>query len=186
MSDNPQQAQSAADEKVTQAVTPPVEAEEFDKERAMATIAKLREFEKEAKAYKRKVAEYEEAENKRKESELSEAEKLKAQLEKATDELNNLRITELKRQAGAKHKLPEALVMRLQGNTLEELEKDAEELAKQLPKATVSATNPGMTSQGETPAQRNRRLFGGGADVFNPVEAAKHGGGVWINTPKEE
>ena len=118
---------------------------------------------------------------------LSEMDKLKKQLADRESELSQLRLTELKRQAGAKHKLPEALVLRLQGNTLEELEKDAEELSKQLPKTTISATNPGLTNGKETEEQQRRRLFGGaGKDIFRPANAAQHGGGVFFNTSNKE
>lgn len=53
----------------------------FDKDRAMATISKLREFEKEAKALKKRVADYEAAEQARKEAEMSDAEKTQARLD---------------------------------------------------------------------------------------------------------
>jgi hypothetical protein len=59
----------------------PTDAEPFDKERAMATITKLREFEKAAKGLEKKVAEYEAAEKKRKESEMSDLQKAQTQFE---------------------------------------------------------------------------------------------------------
>ena len=182
MSDQPQiQPQEGAEQGATQAVTPAVEAEEFDKERALETIKKLREFEKEAKRLKSKVTEYEEAEQKRKEADMSEMDKLKAQYEKAQNELHTLQTNELKRQAAAKHKLPDALALRLQGNTLEELEKDAEELVKTLPKGTVNmgATNPGATTGRKTDEELRAEIFGGGKALFTPGWLEQHGGGVF-------
>lgn len=180
MSDQPAQPQVGAETDVIEKVTPAVETEEFDKERALETIRKLREFEKEAKSLKRKVGEYEEAEQKRKEAEMSETDKLKAQLEKAALELSTLKTNELKRQAAAKFKLPDALALRLQGNTLEELEADAETLAKTLPKGTVTvgATNPGAVSNKKTDEELRAEIFGGGKQLFTPGWLEQHGGGV--------
>lgn len=187
MTDQAAQPQAGAEKVETQAVTPPVEADEFNKDRAMATIEKLRQFEKDAKAYKKRLDELEAADIKRKEAELSETDKLKAQLVKATNDLNALRLTELKRQAGAKFKLPEAFITRLNGTTLEELEADAEALAKALPKQTIPPTNPGMTQTGETREQQRARLFGGQkADLWDPATAAKHGGGVVFTTSTKQ
>lgn len=70
----------------TQAVSlspaPAVEApaDDFDKDRAMATIQKLRAFEKEAKAKIARLAELEAAEQERAAADLSESEKLKKKL----------------------------------------------------------------------------------------------------------
>lgn len=70
-SSSPEQAQAAA-------------ADDFDKDRAMATIAKLRSFEKEAKAKLRRLDELEAIEQQRTEKDLSEAQRLQKELDKLT------------------------------------------------------------------------------------------------------
>ena len=139
--------------------------EEFDKERAMDTIKKLRAFEKQAKQQEKKLAAYEEAEEKRKQAEMSEMERLQVELEKSKSELVSAKLLEQKRQAASKHGIPEALISRLQGDTVEEMEADAANIAALLkePKKVppnLTPTNPSGNSaiSGETPADRNRRL----------------------------
>jgi uncharacterized phage infection (PIP) family protein YhgE len=64
--------------------------EEFDKERAMATIKKLRGFEKDNKALKKQLSTYEAAKKKRQEEEMSElekAQKLLAEEKQSREEL---------------------------------------------------------------------------------------------------
>jgi hypothetical protein len=122
---------------------------------------------------------------------LSETERLQKQLQERETELATLKLNDLKRQTATKFKLPEALALRLQGSTVEELEQDAQELFKALPKpASFSATNPGSANtQGETDAQRRDRLFGGSQgkqNVFSVSEAMKHGGGVYILNKQED
>lgn len=68
-SDTPEQAQAAA-------------PDDFDKDRAMATISKLRGFEKDAKAKLKRLEELEAAEQQRSEKDLSEAQRLQKELEK--------------------------------------------------------------------------------------------------------
>ena len=154
----------AVEEEIPQ-VEPKTEMEEeFDKERAMATITKLRAIEKKAKVDAKKIEAFEQAEEKRKQAEMSETERLQAELEKRRAQLKNAQLLELKRQAATKHSLPEALVSRLQGETLEEIEADAQALAETLPKpvkaANIQPTNPGAPSSGESEEERRRRLLG--------------------------
>jgi hypothetical protein len=67
-------------------VTPPAaqpthEDDDFDKDRALATIRKQREFEKEARAKLKRLEELEQKEKERQEAELSELDKLKKQMD---------------------------------------------------------------------------------------------------------
>ena len=118
------------------------EAEDKIKEQAeREALAKNQEWEKLAK---------------KREDELAEAlQKIKAH------ELN-----ELRSKAAAKYQLPLEIAERLRGETLEELEKDAESLKALIPDAKqqgkLNATNPGSGGKqvGETIEQKRKRLLG--------------------------
>lgn len=60
--------------------------DDFDKDRAMATISKLRSFEKDAKAKLKRLEELEAADQQRKDADLSESEKLRKQLAELQDQ----------------------------------------------------------------------------------------------------
>ena len=173
-------------EPVTPEVKPAVEADEFNKDRAMATIEKLRGFEKQAKAYEKELAVYKQEEQKRKDAELSETEKLQKQLAEAQATLKLHDREALQRQACDEAGIPQSWAKRLTGETIEDLKADADLIAKELPKAgqpKVGTTNPGAnaTGQGETRQQQLNRIHGQNVDMFDPATAAKHGGGVFIN-----
>jgi alanyl-tRNA synthetase len=152
-------------------------------ERVKAMEAALKKANNEAAKYRKQAESFEQAEQARKEAELSETEKLKAQNEKLARDLQTLQTNELKRAAAAKHGLPPALALRLQGTTAEELEADAEELAKTLPKQTapkVGATNPGASPAVTSEQVLRETLFNcrpGG--LFTGEWAQQHGGGVF-------
>ena len=150
-------------------------------ERISRMEAALKKANTEAAKYRKQAEAFEKAEQERKEAQLSETEKLQKRLAERENELHTLQTNELKRQAAAKHKLPDALALRLQGNTLEELEKDAEELVKTLPKGTVNmgATNPGATTGRKTDEELRAEIFGGGKALFTPGWLEQHGGGVF-------
>lgn len=138
---------------------------EFDKERAMATINKLRQFEKEAKANAKKLEAYEKAEAERKQAEMSEIDKLKAQYEEAQAKAARLEKESLQRKAADEAGLPMAFADRIRGESLDEMVADAKGLLEAMPKApkqpAVNPTNPGSgAKQGETDDERRRRLFG--------------------------
>ena len=142
------------------------EVEEFDKERAMATITKLREKEKLAGQLAKKLEAYEKADAERKQAELSETEKLKAQLEEANARATRLERESLQRQAAEAAGLPLALASRLHGDDIEAMTADAKAMLEALPKPqtgkppNIHATNPGANaSQGETDAEKRRRLI---------------------------
>jgi len=126
--------------------------------------AALKKANAEAAKY-RKAAEAIEAERKAKEeAELTETEKLRKHAAELEAELKAARIATLQRDAAAKHNLPAELAPRLKGETLEELEADAKELAKLLPpkqQPQASPTNPGGGAAGqETYEQKRKRLLG--------------------------
>lgn len=183
MSDQTEQTQVVAEPEASQVEAPVVEAEEFDKERALETIKKLRQFEKQSKALEKKLADYESKEREREEAKLSETDKLKRQLAEKDAALRSLERAAMQRKAAEAAGLPSAFAERLKGETPEELEADANALKEVLPKAqppNVGATNPGSnaTGQGETYEQRRARIYGIGTDIFNPATIAKLGGGV--------
>lgn len=174
-----------ATETVTETTTqtPPPATGESAEDRIARMEAALKKANAEAAKYRKAAEAQEQAEQARKNAELSEMEKLKKQLAETAAEAAKLKRAELQRQAAEKHKLPAALATRLQGETLEELDADAEELAKTLPKAnpTLPPTNPGAGgAPGETDAQKRVRLFGGNVDPFDPEYLRQNGGGVFF------
>lgn len=81
MSDpQPQEQDKAPVPSPTEPAVPPADPDDFDKERAMATIKTLRAFEKEAKAKLRRLEDLEKTEADRKQADLSESERLKQEL----------------------------------------------------------------------------------------------------------
>lgn len=139
----------------------PEQTEEFDKERAMATINKLREFEKEAEKLRKRVDAYEKGEAERKKAEMSEIERLQLELEEAKTKARQAELATIQRDIADKTGLPAAFANRLRGETPEELEEDAKALLEALPKKTapnLNPTNPGGATGGETDAERRKRL----------------------------
>lgn len=164
---NEKTAKPETGEPVTQEATEAVaipEAEtpeEFDKERAMKTIAQLREIEKQAKKDAKRLADLEKNEQTRIDAEKSELQKAQdraAQLEAALiTERNRI----MRRDAAEKTKLPAAFADRLKGETPEELEADALLLLAAMPVPVapkLAPTNPGQPQTGETDAERRKRL----------------------------
>lgn len=142
-----------------------VAEEPFDKDRAMETIKKLRDYEKVSKKQAAEIEKYRKAEDERKQAELSETERLQAELERYKVELSQSRLDVMKRQAAATTGLPPAFADRLKGETLEELEADAKAIYELLPKQKAApntgTTSPGFNaSSGESDAEKRKRLFG--------------------------
>jgi hypothetical protein len=140
--------------------------EEFDKERAMATIRKLREFEKQASRLEKENEALKKAEADRKKAEMSEMDRLQAERDEAQTELERLKLNEQKRSIAREVGLPDELALRIRGETVEEMKADAEMLKEVIPepaepgkKPKINPTNPGTTpSQAETDEQRRKRL----------------------------
>jgi membrane-associated HD superfamily phosphohydrolase len=178
-------------EPVTDSQIPEAKAEEEDNSKLLEALRKERERNKEL-AKKAKLAdELEAKEAQRKDAELSEMEKLSKRLAEAELREKELVRKDLMRQAADKYGLPPALAKRLQGETLEELEADAEELAKEVPApkqtAKVSATQVGGDAEPkETYAQQAYRIYhGSNVDPLDPKQAKELGGGVFLNTKTE-
>jgi hypothetical protein len=158
-------------------VEQPEQEEEFDKERAMATIKNLRKFEKDAKKLEQKLAHYEQQEEERKKAELSEIDRLKLEKQEAEQKLAELTRKEQRREIAGKHKLPEALADRIKGETPEEMEADAKTLFDSLPKnitTKTGVTNPGGNSK--EPSYAEPKI-----DPFDAGFVRSHGGGAVEN-----
>ncbi len=142
--------------------------EEFDAKRAMALIEKLRTEVKELKPKAKQAEELAAAQKQKEEAEMTELQKAAKRLAEVEAELKETRRTAQVATIAAKHNLPEVLASRLKGETPEELEADAEAIAKLLtqpekPKNPAPGpVNPGSNGQtgGETDEQRRKRLFG--------------------------
>jgi len=158
--------------------------EVFDQARAMALIHKLRDENREFGKVQKRLEAFEQAEQERKQAEMTELEKANQKAAQLEAELRTLRLKELQRKAAREAGLPLDLAERLQGETLDDLQADAAELAKVIPKSTktpppVPPTNPGPAARGgETDDQRRARLLGIQTNPFDTTEALKHGGGV--------
>jgi len=138
--------------------------EEFNKERAMHTIKTLREREKDAEKAEKELEKYKAAEKERKEAELSEMEILKTRAVEAENKYKELEIKEQKREIAVKVGLPDILALRIQGETLEDMQTDAEALLEAMPKKSgeIQKTNPGATSsKTETREETFNRMFKG-------------------------
>jgi hypothetical protein len=149
-------------------VTPEALKVELEQARAALKLAN-----REAAERRKKLEAYEKAEQDKAAAEMTEAQKLAKQLEEATGKLRAMETNEIRRKVAAKHNLPDALALRLQGATEEEMEADAKALAEILPKPQPKQpgpqpANPGANgSQGETVQQRLNRIHGGGGGAFD-------------------
>jgi hypothetical protein len=137
----------------------------FDKERAMETIKKLRETEKQAKKDRAELERLRQLEEERKKAEMTESDRLKAELEQERAKLRQLSYKSMQREVADKTGLPAVFADRIRGETPEEMEADAKSILDALPKQKA-APNSGVTAPGdktvtgESDAERRRRLFG--------------------------
>ncbi len=169
-----------------QATSPEVDetqSEAFDKERAMDTIRKLREEAKQAKKAAAELERYRKMEEERKQAEMSETDRLKAELDQMKGELKAKTVRTMQIEVAAKLGIPAALSDRLHGETLEEMEEDAQAILAVLPKQKAApntgATNPGeQAGSGDTFEDAHKRWkagekqpnpFLGGGVVFPPT-----------------
>lgn len=157
--------------------------EEFDKTRAMETIHKLREVEKEAKKQQKELETLKAEKAKRDEAEMTEFQKLQKQADELAQHNAKLSADILRRDVIAESGLPSVFASRLQGSTKEEMLADAEELKKALPTIQTKAphlppTNPANAQSVETDAQKRERLFGRQNNIFDVNAIKESGGGV--------
>ncbi len=162
------------------------DGETFDKARAMETIHKLREIEKQYNKERKEIERLKADEAKRQDAELSELQKAQKRAADLEGELQRERVEKLRRKVAAKHQLPDFLADRLKGETEEELETDAAQLAANLPKqqpekrTNLKANDVAGGEQKETDQQRRARLYHFGNNPFNAETAARNGGGVFF------
>jgi len=173
----------------TPASEPPVE--EWDKERAAATIKAQREQEK---ALKNQLKDYERLkadEQKRLDAQLSETERLQKQATEAAAQVAKLQADILRRDVVSETGLPPIFADRLKGATKDEMLADAKEILKVLPQQPktpprVPPTNPDNGNPNETDAQKRERLFGRQGNIFDMASIRDNGGGVvWTNPPEK-
>jgi len=118
--------------------------------------------EEEAKRHFAKLQAFEKKEQDKKDAELSDLQKEQKRAADLERENKELKTNQLKLSIAAKIGIPESLALRLQGETPDDIEKDAKAILETLPKkpaATGNPTNPGGGSQAvETDAERRKRL----------------------------
>lgn len=164
---------------------PPVE-EPFDKDRAMATIEKLRAIEKQHRQDKKELERLQAEEKKRADAQLSETDRLQKERDEIAAENAKIKSDLLRREVVEEAGLPVSFASRLQGTTKEELLADAKELAKTLPQLKVAPkvppTNPSNGQTIETDAQKRDRLFGRQGNPLEIEYVKAKGGGVFGKT----
>ncbi len=152
------------DAKAEPVVENPVEQEPETIESLKAKLAeserKAKNKEEEAARHFNKLQKFEADEKKRQEAELSELEKANKKAAELEAENKKLRTDSLKIQIAAKIGIPDALALRLQGETPEQIEEDAKTILATLPKpAAINPTNPaGGSPQQESEKERRARL----------------------------
>lgn len=179
------QAETASTPPVTepQVETKETQTEEpFDKDRAMNTITKLREFEKTAKKELKELETLKAEKKQREDAALSETERLTKQAKELADKNAKLEGDILRRDVIAETGLPATFADRLKGTTKDELLADAQELAKTLPQLKTAPklppTNPSNAQSQETDEQKRTRLFGRQGNPFDYENVIAKGGGV--------
>lgn len=137
----PEQAQPDATGEKAERVFTKAEVEALVRDRLASAQRKAEEAAKKAQAdAERKAAEQQGEYQKL-------YERAAAELEAERQRSKALELAGLRRDVAAKHQLPAALVDRLRGETLEELDADAQELVKALPKPTAPDINAGQGVQ---------------------------------------
>jgi hypothetical protein len=161
------------------------EDETFDKDRAMQTIQKLREIEKQGKKEKAELEQLKAEKASREEAEMTESQKATKRAEDAEAKASKLETDILRRDVIAETGLPALFADRLKGTTKEEMLADAQELAKTLPQLKIAPhvppTNPNNANTQETNAAKRERLFGKQGNPFDMETIKAQGGGVVWN-----
>jgi len=167
--------------------TPAEPIEQWDAERAKATILAQRAEEKRLKAELKDYERLKAEEQKRLDAQLSETERLQKQAQELASQNAKLQADILRRDVIAETGLPAIFADRLKGETKEAMLADAQELLKILPTAEkakaphLNATNPNGANTKETDAQRRARLFGVQGNPFDLDTIKAQGGGVVWN-----
>ncbi len=169
-----------------QVVTPETPVEEpFDKDRAMKTIEKLRDIEKQHKQDRKELERLQAEEKKRADAQLSETERLQKERDEIKAENAKIKSDLLRREVVDEVGLPATFATRLQGSTKDELLADAKELAKTLPQLKVApkvpVTNPANGTTVNTEQELRAKLWGGSTGRLDRDSIEKLGGGVVIN-----
>ncbi len=154
--ETPEQAAQAAD-------TQEEPKEEFDKDRAMNTIKKLRDEEKQWNKERKEYEALKAAKAKEEQEKLSEIERANKRAEEAESKAQRLERESLQRKAAEELGLPAKIAGRIQGDTYEAMIEDAKTLLDVMPKKSapnLPANNPAATNAGETDEQRRSRLLG--------------------------
>lgn len=182
------QAETAITPPVTepQVVTPETPVEEpFDKDRAMKTIEKLRDIEKQHNKDRKELERLQAEEKKRADAQLSETERLQKERDEIKAENAKIKSDLLRREVVDEVGLPATFATRLQGTTKDELLADAKEFAKTLPQLKVApkvpVTNPANGTTVNTEQELRAKLWGGSTNRLDRDSIEKLGGGVVIN-----
>lgn len=150
-----------------------------------ALKAELQKTRREAAQYRTRAKEFEEKEQRAQEASLSELEKAQKKAAELEAQLQATQAEVWREKAAAKAKLPPELAARITGKTLEEMETDADNLAKVIlksappPTGVVQPTNPGKDEKRALAAVKNAPV-----DIFDPTFVAGLGGGAF-STDKE-
>jgi len=155
-------------EQATETAAEQAAPEEFDRDRAMALIEKLRKENRELTKRAKTADELEAEKRKREEAEMSELDKANKRLAELEAQVKNQTLAQMRREVAASVGLPPALADRIHGETPEEMEADAKAIAEAIPKPVATkpspgiVTNPGAATQpAETRDQRLRRILTG-------------------------
>jgi cobalamin biosynthesis Mg chelatase CobN len=126
----------------------------------------------------------------REEAEMSELDKTRKEARELKARVAQMERDTLAREIAAKVGLPAKLATRLQGNTAEEMEQDAQAILEALPKPGKPppgpVANPGANGQqGETVDQQLARIHGHAVNPWDVNLARQKGGGVFYeNDPR--
>lgn len=139
----------------------------------------LKEARKEAAGYRTKLRDFEEKERQAQEANLSELEKAQKRAAELEERLAVTQMEAWREKAAAKAKLPPELAARITGKTLEEMETDADNLAKLIikqapPPTGVQPTNPGKDEKNLPKVSRNATI-----DIYDAEFIKAHGGGAF-------
>lgn len=163
-----------------QVTATPVE-EPFDKDRAMATINKLRETEKQAKKDAKELETLKAEKSKRDEAEMTESQRNAKRADEAEAKTKQLETDVMRRDVIAETGLPALFTDRLKGTTKEEMLLDAQELAKTLPQLKTAPklppTNP-SNAQNVNPEAEVRAKLWPNSSRLDKETIARLGGGV--------